>query len=83
MYQFKISTLMLFFAAILFSETLQSFIKFGSFEYYIERKNPVESFSQAQSKCEKMKHAELVVIKTSEIRNFLLKQIGNLPSQYQ
>ena len=55
----------------------QAFFSFGSYEYYVERNNPVWSYSEAEEKCNAIQ-ATLAVVNTEDIRNFLVKRIGHL-----
>ena len=56
---------------------LQTFVPFGFFEYYIETNNPVGSFTEAEKRCN-ASQATLAVLKTKEIRNFLVKEIKKI-----
>ena len=53
----------------------QTFLQFGSHEYYIERNNAVESYAEAEKKC---LQATLAVVNTKAINDFLEKKIGVL-----
>ena len=55
----------------------QTFLPHGSYEYYIEKNNPVWSYSEAEGKCS-ASNATLAVVNTKEIRNSLVREIGNL-----
>ena len=55
----------------------QTFLPFGSYEYYIERNNPVWSYSESEGKCN-ASNATLAVVNTEDIRNHLVVEIGNL-----
>ena len=55
----------------------QTIFSFGSYEYYIERNNFVWSYSEAEEKCIEL-NATLAVVNTEDIRNHLLRKIGNL-----
>ena len=59
---------------------LQTFVPFGFFEYYIETNNPVGSFTEAEEKCN-ASQATLAVVKTKEIRDFLVREIGEISGE--
>ena len=71
-----VSYLYIIFAAINPSNS-QAFVPNGSYEYYIERNNPVWSYSEAEGKCN-ASNATLAVVNTEDIRNYLVREIGNL-----
>ena len=58
----------------------QTFLPFGCQKYYIERNNTVTNYLEAEKKCKAI-NATLAVVNTEYIRNFLVKQIGNLTSK--
>ena len=72
----NIFNLFLIFAYVNYS-ILQTFTSFGSYEYYIERNNPVWSYSEAEGKCN-ASNATLAVVNTENIRDHLVREIGNL-----
>ena len=55
----------------------QTFLPFGSYEYYIERNNPVWSYSEAERKCN-ARNTTLAVVNRKDIRNHIVVEIGNL-----
>ena len=75
-------TFLFAFAIILFPQfsTSQKFFSFGANEYYVEKNNPVESYSEAEGRCN-ASNAILAVVNTKNISNFLAEKIGNLSSR--
>ena len=71
----------IFYSAVFFvyvhQSISQTFLPFGSYEYYIERNNPVWSYSEAEGKCN-ASNATLAVVNKEDIRNHLVGEIGNL-----
>ena len=54
----------------------QTFSSYGPYEYYIKRKNPVRSYSEAKKICNPS-NATLAIVNTEGIGNDLVKNIGN------
>ena len=49
----------------------------GSFEYYVEKNHYVTNYTQAEELC-RQRNAELAVVTTIGVKNFLVEKIGNL-----
>ena len=71
----------IFYSAVFFvyvhQSISQTFLPFGSYEYYIERNHPVRSYSEAEGKCN-ASNATLAVVNTEDIKKYLVRNIGNL-----
>ena len=72
----SVFVVLIVFLVAISSTASQSFVQFGSYEYYVERKNPVKSYSVAESRCRSMKNATLAVVNRKEINDFLIKELG-------
>ena len=53
----------------------QQFVRYQSQEYFIEKNNPVKSYSEAEKIC-RNKNAKLVVINSQKIQDFLFEKIN-------
>ena len=60
---------------------LISFEPFKYFGYYVEKNVTVSSSFEAEKYC-KNKQAQLVVVNTQEIKNFIVKKIGEVLGEY-
>ena len=52
----------------------ETFVSFGSHEYYFELDDRIRSITQAEEKCME-KNSQLAIVNKQEIQNFLVNQI--------